>query len=139
MAEESTEVKSSSLAENSDVTAKSCPEHLREHQFRPGQSGNPGGRPKRTPVTDLYDEIMGDPEIVAELKEAIRKTLRSGKMAMVLQLKEMAERIEGKVTQPIDADLNVNMGLAERMAEARKRAARDADEHHAKNKGTKQP
>ncbi len=42
-------------------------------------------------------------------------------MAMVLLLREMAERVEGKVMQPIEADITVN--LADTIAEARKRAA----------------
>lgn len=35
------------MAENSTKTA----EHLKPHQFKPGQSGNPGGRPKN-PLKD---------------------------------------------------------------------------------------
>jgi hypothetical protein len=42
-------------------------------------------------------------------------------MAMVLLLREMAERVEGKVTQPIEAEVTVN--LAEAIAKARQRVA----------------
>ncbi len=27
-------------------------ENLKPHQFKPGESGNPGGRPKKAPITD---------------------------------------------------------------------------------------
>src|SRR6478752_3234498 len=76
--------------------------------WKPGQSGNPGGRPKKKPVTDLYEQILNDPEAVDELREAIRKAIRKGNMAMVLQVKEMTDKVEGKVTQTIDATLDVN-------------------------------
>ena len=90
--------------------------------FMPGQSGNPEGRPKKKPITELYEQILNDPEAVEELRLAIRKALKRGQMAMVLQLREMTDRIEGKVTQPIAADLTVN--LADAIAEARKRAGK---------------
>jgi len=35
------------LAQNSQITANPA-EHLKEHQFQPGESGNPGGRPKNS-------------------------------------------------------------------------------------------
>ena len=91
--------------------------------FMPGQSGNPSGRPVRKPVTDLYMEIFDDPEAMAELRTAIKRALSKGQMAMVLQLREMTDRVEGKVTQPIQADVTVN--LADAIAQARKRAGKE--------------
>lgn len=90
--------------------------------FKPGQSGNPGGRPKKKPITEMYERILSDPENVAAIEKATISALRKGNMAMVLQLREMADRTEGKVTQPIEADVTVN--LADAIAEARKRAGR---------------
>lgn len=95
---------------------------MRERMFKPGQSGNPGGRPKKKPITDLYEEILGDPKNMAVLRKSIVKALSRGQMAMVLQLREMTDRVEGKVTQPIAADITVN--LADAIAEARKRAGK---------------
>jgi hypothetical protein len=83
-------------------------------KWKPGQSGNPGGRPKRKPVTELYEEMLSDPGLVADLRNAIAKAIRKGNMAMVLQVREMTDRVEGKVMQPIEADVNVST-LAERM------------------------
>lgn len=90
--------------------------------FMPGQTGNPGGRPKKKPITDLYEDILDDPIAMALLRKAVVKSLKGGNMAMVLQLKEMADRTEGKVTQPIEADITVS--LPDAIAEARKRAGR---------------
>lgn len=89
--------------------------------FMPGESGNPSGRPKKKPITELYEQILSDPETMEMLRKAVIKALSRGQMAMVLQLREMTDRIEGKVTQPIEADVTVN--LADAIAEARKRAA----------------
>jgi len=91
-------------------------------KWKPGQSGNPGGRPKKKLITEMYEEILNDPEHIAAIKEATVKALRNGNMAMVLQLREMADRTEGKVTQPIEADISVN--LADAIAAARKRAGK---------------
>ena len=83
--------------------------------------GIPGGRPKKRPVTELYERILADPKNIAAIEKAVLKALSRGSMAMVLLLREMAERVEGKVMQPIEADITVN--LADTIAEARKRAA----------------
>jgi hypothetical protein len=92
--------------------------------FKPGQSGNPGGRPKKRPITELYERILADPTNIAAIEKAILATLHKGNMAMVLLVREIAERIEGKVMQPIEADLAVN--LADAIAAARKRAGKGA-------------
>lgn len=103
------------------IKRKLTPE-MEAAKFKPGQSGNPGGRPKKKPVTELYEEILNDPAAIAMLRKSVMKSLSRGQMAMVLQLREMTDRVEGKVTQPIEADITVN--LADAIAEARKRAGR---------------
>lgn len=90
--------------------------------FMPGQSGNPSGRPKKKPITEMYERILSKPENIEALEAAVNKALARGQMAMVLQLREMTDRVEGKVTQPIEA--NITMNLAEAIANARKRAGR---------------
>lgn len=101
--------------------AKLTPE-MEAVQWKPGQSGNPSGRPKKKPITEMYERILYNPEAIAAIEAATMKALRAGNMAMVLQLREMADRTEGKVTQPIEADISVN--LADAIAAARKRAGR---------------
>jgi hypothetical protein len=90
--------------------------------WKPGQSGNPAGRPKKKPVTEMYERILSNPDNLSAIEKATVKALLKGNMAMVLQLREMTDRVEGKVTQPIEADITVN--LADAIAEARKRAGR---------------
>jgi hypothetical protein len=89
--------------------------------FKPGQSGNPNGRPAKKPITEMYERILADPKNIAFIEKAVIQALRRGNMAMVLQLKEMTDRVEGKVMQPIEADVTVN--LAEVIAAARKRVS----------------
>lgn len=111
-------------AQNSEKTARLAP-----YRFKPGQSGNAGGRSKKKPLTELYERILADPKNIAAIEKAVTKVLLKGNMAMVLLLREMAERVEGKVTQPIEA--SVTMNLAEAIAEARKRVAKPRDEQRA--------
>jgi hypothetical protein len=107
--------------ENKPKRAKLTPQ-MEAAKWKPGQSGNPSGRPVRKPITEMYEEILNDPQMIAEIKAATFKALRHGNMAMVLQLKEMADRVEGKVMLPIEADVSVN--LADAIAAARKRAGK---------------
>ncbi len=81
--------------------------------FMPGQSGNPSGRPKRKPLTDAYMAILGKtipPEVARKLDlpesatyaEVIAMSLaREAVKGKVNAAAEMADRVEGKVTQPI--------------------------------------
>jgi len=101
---------------------RKLPKEAEPHKFKPGVSGNPGGRPKKKAITEMYERILNDPIHIAAIEAATVKALRNGNMAMVLQLKEMADRTEGKVTLPIEHDVTVN--LADAIAEARKRAGR---------------
>lgn len=106
---------------SSENTTGGAPQ-LDPYKWKPGESGNPSGRPKKKPITEMYERILNDPENIAALEKAVNKALSKGQMAMVLQLREMTDRIEGKVTQPIEANVTVN--LAEAIAEARKRAGK---------------
>lgn len=93
--------------------------------WKPGQSGNPNGRPKKKPLSELYEKMLNDPQMIGSIESAIKQAISKGSMAMVLQLKEMGERTEGKVVQPVDGDLNINLNLSlsDRMEKARERSA----------------
>jgi hypothetical protein len=85
--------------------------------WRPGQSGNPGGRPKKSPVTDHVREQLDKP-----IPEAMRgklppifteiygpdatfgqmiafKLIASSAKGDIFAMKELLDRVEGKVSQ----------------------------------------
>ena len=90
-------------ANNKENSKEARVKRLTPHRFKPGQSGNPSGRPKKL-LTEAYHAILGkqfpgDPkkrtfaELIAEsmAKEAIK-----GKPQAAI---EIADRTEGKTTQ----------------------------------------
>lgn len=92
--------------------------------WKPGQSGNPSGRPKRDPITQAYKDLCNLP-----LPEKIRKTLNLEKGATFYQAiavsqifaavkgsvkhaKEIADRVEGKAIQKIEIAGEGGSGLS---------------------------
>ena len=78
-------------------------DHLRPHQWKKGQSGNPGGRPKGESITATLRRLLEQEhngrtiqEILAEkvIKEAI-----SGKYNFA---KELLDRIDGRPAQRVE-------------------------------------
>jgi hypothetical protein len=70
--------------------------------WKPGESGNRAGRPRKMVVTEIFEEILQNPDMREAVKGQIVSTITSRGMAGVLLLREMAERTEGKVTQGIE-------------------------------------
>jgi hypothetical protein len=82
--------------------------------FQPGQSGNPGGRPKKTPYADAHRQIAetalkdiaikpGDTVAVAQAK----KLALQGAKGDVRSAQECANRTEGRVAE------NISLGNAD--------------------------
>ena len=73
--------------------------------FQPGQSGNPAGRPKSKPFKDALQKALKAAEGDKDLLEAVATAL-VGKAMMgdVPAIKELADRMDGKVSQPIEGD-----------------------------------
>lgn len=73
--------------------------------FQPGQSGNPNGRPKSKPFKDALQRALkaaGDDKDALELiAQALAAKAMSGDVPAI---KELADRLDGKVTQPIGGD-----------------------------------
>jgi L-rhamnose isomerase len=93
--------------------------------WKPGQSGNAGGRPKKRSISEELERMLdeeapnsGGKPWAAVIAEALLRKARRGD---VRAISELANRIEGKPHQSLD--VYGNIGLAERIAEARKRAA----------------
>jgi hypothetical protein len=90
-----------------------------------GVSGNPGGRPKKKPITEELERLLAD-EVpngkgqtwATVIAEALLHEARKGD---VRAISELANRIEGKPVQAIDLNTGGGEGIAERLERARKR------------------
>lgn len=92
------------------------PDKIKPFMWKPGQSGNPGGRPRRDFASELCRAVIEDnPDLVYK---GILKTLRKGS-AFGLQV--VADRGYGKLKEQVE--LNVSGSLSERLEKARKRKA----------------
>jgi hypothetical protein len=96
-------------------------DRVKGHRFQKGVSGNPSGRPKKNHVTKMYEQLLANPNNRKAIKDAILKTLTSGRMSGVLQLREVAERTEGKVADIVDMNVSGTIALAETLQQRRKR------------------
>jgi hypothetical protein len=90
--------------------------------WKPGQSGNPGGRPKRKPLTDKLLEVLEDPK---ELEVLVRVWLKQAQKGSVMHLREILDRVEGRVPQPLSVSGHVTHEMTdEEKARAREVLAR---------------
>ncbi len=71
-------------------------------RFQPGVSGNPGGRPRKRPLTEAYEKLIADPKIAEAIAKGIIRAARRGN---VKAASEIADRVEGKVTKQVAPEL----------------------------------
>lgn len=71
-------------------------------RWKKGQSGNPSGRPKKKPITEIYEKLLAKEANTKVIAETVMGLIKAKRMASILTLREMAERVEGKVTQPVE-------------------------------------
>jgi hypothetical protein len=86
--------------------------------WKPGQSGNPGGRPKSKPLTDKLLEALSDPKVCEALVLAWVKGAQKGS---IMHLREILDRVEGRVPQP----LSVSGTVTHEMTDEEKSRARE--------------
>ena len=106
------------MTEENDVSSnqdkyKTLIKQTEATRFEPGQSGNPGGRPKDT-MTPLLKELLNannEAEKIAIVKELIGISKTRGMRGQVAALKEILDRIDGKVpdTHKIESDVPINI------------------------------
>lgn len=93
------------MSENSSKSVRKAPPKA----FKPGQSGNPGGRPKKTPQE--LDLIAACKAKTPEALAVITKIMQTGDKDSVrlAAAQSIIERAYGKPVQP--ADVSVSGGL----------------------------
>ena len=67
----------------------------RATQFKPGNPGGPG-RPKKTPLTDALRRIL---DVQSNADALAMALFRKAKKGSYQEFKEIADRVEGKVSQ----------------------------------------
>ena len=105
-------------AENSgENTRRGRLENIERYQWQKGQpSPNPGGRPRKAPISDAYLQMIGQ-RLPDETRRALRLAkgstwahamaagqLRSAVKGNTPAAKEIADRVEGRVPLPVNLD-----------------------------------
>jgi hypothetical protein len=102
-----------------------------EHQWKPGQSGNPGGRPKGRSIlarvrdlldrtTDLDGKLLGDGRMLADvLAETVVRTALEGDLTGAKAWKDLLTFLEGRPRQsaPEEAHSTVRDAALARLRE----------------------
>jgi hypothetical protein len=112
-----------------------------ETRWKPGQSGNPGGRPKGKPVTDELRRLMeeqppNDPDGRSYARLLAQVLLHAALKGKVDAARELLDRVEGRVPHEVAAAVATGVPLTseqaadrlnELIASARDRANRAAE------------
>jgi hypothetical protein len=83
-----------------------------EHQFKPGQSGNPNGAPKGPYLTTILKKLLDEEIEIVDAETGLKRKIRKSELVTVALLKQAAkgnvkaireimDRIDGKVPQKI--------------------------------------
>jgi len=80
--------------------------------FKPGQSGNPAGRPKSVTLSEalrleLAKMLPGDTQERTFAELIAQQLVRAAATGNILAAKEIADRTEGRPRQSVDVDMNV--------------------------------
>jgi hypothetical protein len=102
---ENTQPVAGEFPQNTETSKGFSPEY-EARKWKPGQSGNPGGRRKRKPLTDAYATLLDKPipndKEGRTFAQAIAQAMvREAVKGKVNAAAEIADRIEGKTLQQI--------------------------------------
>lgn len=103
----------------------------REHQFKKGNRANPGGRPKGQSITARVRRVLEQEHngkaLMDLLAERLVKEALAGKFAFV---KEVLERIDGRVTEKHEVTMDSAKALAQMPREEKEALIRGAGLGH---------
>src|SRR5271156_3531161 len=105
-------IEENKASESREVSEKKLvhPNSLRNlRPYVPGQTGNPGGRPKWKPVTEILIKILEDPKQSDALAKALMRDARKGSIA---HAREILDRVEGPLVRQVEANVNVTHELS---------------------------
>lgn len=71
--------------------------HLAEHQWKPGQSGNPGGRPKTRVVRDALREALKSGDNLHDVAKNMVEIAKGDSRGAVSAFKEIRDMIDGPI------------------------------------------
>jgi hypothetical protein len=105
------------VSEEQRDNSGACPPSLAPHRFQPGQSGNPGGRPKGRSITSLLRDVLErESEPGKTTAEVIAEVLATmARLGDIKAICEVLDRTEGKsvpaVTQTEDTKRHIVVDL----------------------------
>lgn len=89
-------------------------------RIKKGEVRNPEGKNGQDFITQALKDVFGDVELTVKVLRGILKGKSA--MAKVMLIEHAAERIEGKVAQPVRVSGELTVSLADEMRKARTRA-----------------
>jgi hypothetical protein len=91
-------------------------------QIKKGERRNPDGKNGQDFISRVFKEVFQDE---AFIRTEVRKILKGkSAMAKVMLIEHAAERLEGKVSQPVKVDGELKITLAAAIQRARERASK---------------
>ena len=101
--DEALDIKENAVPQNRSV--KRLPPGMAAKMWKPGQSGNPGGRPKKKPLTEQLERILDDcgrdPRQRTYAQRLVESMVKRAIKKSDFAAKEIWERAEGKVPQAV--------------------------------------